>query len=207
MRSAPLDYADAAAGCASAAISACAAMTALSFECWSQTIETWSPVETPRRSWYRKPAAAPVANSPDIAFANWMSAVSPSPWAARDWRAANPWTAFYMNASPASLGSAWLSLFPLRGPPAAWPLTFMMMANGMPRSVAIPAAEANVAVMEAADAVTKPMRRAMSSYRGDGGHAMAVFMAPASFMFGALALELAEPAWPWLAATPSPFVF
>lgn len=206
MRSeASLDYADAAIGCTSAAISACAAMTALSFECWSRTMETLSPVEPARRSWYRKPAFAGTG-FPDRTFANWAETMSASSWPGTDWRASNPWGPLYMNASPASLGAAWLSLFPLRGSPAAWPLAFIMLANGVPRSVAIPAAEANVAVMEATEVMTRPLRRVAASYRGDSGHAMSVFSSPASFAFGGLALAMSSAPWLWRAVPPAPFI-
>ena len=43
----------------------------------------------------------------------------------------------------------------------------------VPRSVAWPAAEANVAAMEAVDVATVTVRKAFSSYRTDGGHASA----------------------------------
>ncbi len=84
--------------------------------------------------------------------------------------------------SPYSLGgsstaanpfAAWLGMFPYAAAPAAWPMAFMFMASGVPRSVAWPAAEANVAAMEAVDVATVSVRQAFSSYRTDGGHACA----------------------------------
>jgi hypothetical protein len=66
--------------------------------------------------------------------------------------------------------AAWLNMFPMAAPSAAWPMAFMMMASGVPRSVAWPAAEANAAVMDAADAAAASVRKVYSSYRTEGGH-------------------------------------
>jgi hypothetical protein len=68
--------------------------------------------------------------------------------------------------------AAWLNMFSYTAPPAAWPMAFMMMASGVPRSVAWPAAEANVAVMDAADAAAASVRKVYSSYRTEGGHSV-----------------------------------
>ena len=70
--------------------------------------------------------------------------------------------------SPIQAGSTYAA-----APPAAWPMAFMMMASGVPRSVAWPTAEANVAVMDAADAAAVSVRQVIPSYRSDGGHAVA----------------------------------
>jgi hypothetical protein len=79
----------------------------------------------------------------------------------------------------------------------------------VPRNVALPAAEANVAVMDAANAATASVTQVFSSYRSEGGFAMspqvvsprnnlmfAAFLAP----FGAAAL-----ATPWFMSTGSSF--
>ncbi len=66
---------------------------------------------------------------------------------------------------------SWLDMW--SAPPASWPMAFMLIASGMPRSVAWPTAEANVAVMDAADAAAVSVRQVFSSYRSDGGHSMA----------------------------------
>ena len=69
--------------------------------------------------------------------------------------------------------TAWLGMFPTAAPPAAWPMAFMMMASGVPRSVAWPTAEANIAVMDAAEVATVSVQQAFASYRSSGGHAVA----------------------------------
>jgi hypothetical protein len=53
----------------------------------------------------------------------------------------------------------------------AWPMAFMLMASGVPHSVAWPAAEANAAAMDAADAAAVTVRQVFASYQTDGGHA------------------------------------
>ena len=64
-------------------------------------------------------------------------------------------------------------MLPFAATPASWPMAWMFMASGVPSSVAWPAAEANVAAMEAVDVATVGVRQAFSSYRTDGGHASA----------------------------------
>ena len=62
-------------------------------------------------------------------------------------------------------------MFPFAAPPAAWPMAFMMMASGVPHSVAWPTAEANAAVLDAADAATQLDQEGFASYHTEGGHA------------------------------------
>ncbi len=95
-------------------------------------------------------AAAPYRASPQLPFANPFQMSAFQPWQ-------NPW-------------QAWLGATPFAAATPAWPMAFMMIAYGMPSSVAWPAAEANVAVIEAADAAAGTVRQAFSSYRTDGGH-------------------------------------
>src|SRR5690606_5022061 len=66
---------------------------------------------------------------------------------------------------------AWWGLFPLEGNPASWPMAYAMMTAGVPRAVALPAAEANVAALDAADAAQTSIDRVFSSYRSDSGFA------------------------------------
>ena len=82
---------------------------------------------------------------------------------------------------------AWWNLFPLEGNPASWPMAYAMMSAGVPRTVALPAAEANVAAMDAADAATASIDHAFSSYRSDSGFAVAQIVSPKAWL-GALFL-------------------
>jgi hypothetical protein len=110
-----------------------------------------------------KPAAAFPANPWDAMaqFAQVMSgaltAMSPTPVKPLA-SASNPMT-------------AWLSAFPFSAPTAAWPMAFMMMSNGVPHAVAWPTAEANAAVIDAAEVARRSIKDAFASYRTDGGHA------------------------------------
>ena len=70
---------------------------------------------------------------------------------------------------------AWWGLFPLEGNPASWPMAYAMMTAGVPRAVALPAAEANMAAMDAADAASTSIDRVFASYRTEGGYAVSPF--------------------------------
>lgn len=73
---------------------------------------------------------------------------------------------------------AWWGLFPLEGNPASWPMAYAMMTAGVPRAVALPAAEANVAAMDAAEAASTSIDRAFSAYRSESGFAVSQVIAP-----------------------------
>jgi len=92
----------------------------------------------------------------------------------------------YGNAS-ASPFDAWFGMFPITASPAAWspavwPMAFMLISAGVPRSVAWPTAEANVAVMDAADAAAVSVKQVFNSYQTSGGHAFAPFWSSAPFV-------------------------
>jgi len=97
---------------------------------------------------------------------------NPFAWALPQSFAPSPYS-FGGSSAAANPFTAWLGMFPFATAPAAWPMACMFMASGVPRSVAWPAAEANVAAMEAVDVATVTVRQAFSSYRTDGGHASA----------------------------------
>jgi hypothetical protein len=115
----------------------------------------------------------------------------------------NPWS----GAAFAPI-AAWWGLAPFQTNPMSWPMAHAMMTAGVPRAVALPAAEANVAVMDAANAASASVTQVFSSYRSEGGFAMSpqvvsprnnlmlAFLAP----FGAAAL-----ATPWFMSTGSSF--
>ena len=67
--------------------------------------------------------------------------------------------------------AAWLTTLPFASAPASWPMAFMMMSSGVPHTVAWPTAEANAAVLDAADAATQSIKKAFASYHTEGGHA------------------------------------
>lgn len=77
---------------------------------------------------------------------------------------------------------AWWGLFPLQGNPASWPMAYAMMTAGVPRDVAMPTAEANVAAMDAADAAKASIDRVFSSYRSESGFAVAQIISPKTWL-------------------------
>lgn len=82
---------------------------------------------------------------------------------------------------------AWWGLFPLEGNPASWPMAHAMMTAGVPRSVALPAAEANLAAMDAAQVATASVDRAFSAYRSESGFAVSQIVSPKA-LFSAMLL-------------------
>ncbi len=74
-------------------------------------------------------------------------------------------------ASAANPMAAWLTMMPFAAPTAAWPMAYVMMSSGVPHAVAWPTAEANAAVLEAADAATRSIKKVFASYQAEGGHA------------------------------------
>lgn len=98
---------------------------------------------------------------------------NPFAWATPQSFAPSPYS-FAGSGATANPFAAWFGMFPFAAAnPAAWPMACMFMASGVPRSVAWPTAEANVAAMEAVDIAAVSVRQAFSSYRSDGGHATA----------------------------------
>lgn len=82
-------------------------------------------------------------------------------------------------AGPANPMTAWLTMFPFAAPfgapfaapAAAWPMAMVMMSSGVPHAIAWPTAEANVAVLDAAEVARRSMKAAFASYQSEGGHA------------------------------------
>jgi hypothetical protein len=74
-------------------------------------------------------------------------------------------------ASPANPMTAWLTMFPFAAPAAAWPMAFMMMSSGVPHAIAWPTAEANAAVLDAAETARRSIKQVFASYQSEGGHA------------------------------------
>lgn len=92
---------------------------------------------------------------------------------------------------------AWWGMFPLQGTPASWPMAYAMMSAGVPRAVAMPTAEANIAAMDAAQLAKQSIDRAFSSYRSEGGYAVSP-MAPAqSFMTAMFPTTIPAFKFPW----------
>jgi hypothetical protein len=159
---------DAAFGYTAATGAAYVAMAEQVFDFWAKVLTPTSapaaPAETPPWSW---PVPARQAAPPPVPF--W-----PFPWAA-------PLVGPMCQPTPRSYSypsgaltpyEAWFGMFPFAAPSPAWPMAFMLIASGVPRAVAWPTAEANVAAMEAADAAAVTVQKVFAGYRTDGGHSV-----------------------------------
>ena len=178
------------------------------FEALNAVIGFWSDIlsqpvsEAEPRSWYRPPADSAAASNP-IAddWAKPSRAMFPSALPQR------PSPAAYPDPVTAQM-TAWQSMLtnPWKLAPMAWPMAFMMMSSGVPESVAVPAASANSAATDAALAATEAINGAVSSYRSDGGHAVAqIIMLPypaAAITAAMVPLASAMLTTPWGALLP-----
>lgn len=137
-------------GYAHAASAAAWIMTNRTLAFWGEATRSMAEAARPPRpetsaeSWFRP---GPVRN-----------ALLPQP--------ATPQTWAFPRFDPASLGHAspftpaafpspfafWFSMFPLKGPPASWPMAFGLIASGVPQAIAWPTAQANMSMLDAADA-------------------------------------------------------
>lgn len=171
---------------ASASFNAYADMAANSLRFWSDAADAWLATLSPAPARRRASHAAAMPFLPR----------SPMPSNAM-WGLGQPWVSY---TTPMAAWMGMLSATRLFG---AFPLASALMAAGVPSSTAWPAAKASAAAIDAADIATRAVERAFSSYRSDGGHAVAqIVMAPAvastAAVFGGPAILMA--AQPWLKA-------
>ncbi|MGD9785050.1 MAG: hypothetical protein AB7E80_08955 [Hyphomicrobiaceae bacterium] len=177
--------AEAASGYANAAFAAYAGFARQSIDFWSDTLEAMVPKAEEPRSWYREPrqhVSTQVFN-PWVAFSeSFWPGMRNGQFAAMPAATFNPFM-------------AWMRAFPLQGPPACWPMAFVMMGWGVPRDVAYPAAKANTAMIDAVKATAKVVEESFASYRTDSGYATA------QVRFSSGARSSSNLAWPMAAAT------
>lgn len=91
-------------------------------------------------------------------------------------------------------------LVPLRGAPASWPFAQMMIDSGVPREVAWPTAEANAAVIDAAEVATQGFHKVLVACQTGSGFASSLpsaMLTPMPGAFGAYPM-MAATAWPRL---------
>jgi hypothetical protein len=163
--------------CTDAAFGYTAATTAAYAAFADQVFDFWAGMLTPER---REASSAPQANwgwpMPMLAPPP-RQEVAPNPfmpfaWAMPQAPKSQSAPAYYPFAGANAAFSAWIGMFSYAVPSPAWPMACMMMASGVPRSVAMPAAEANIAAMDAAGVASESMQKVLASYRSDGGHAV-----------------------------------
>ncbi len=154
--------------CTTAAFGYARAATAAYAAFATQALDFWAQAAKPRERDDYKPSAPYLVTGPRT----YRSAVSPAPIETAipfDFvRLSNAWTSSPMFAPM----RAWWGMFPLEGNPASWPMAYAMMTAGVPRAVALPAAEANVAAMDAAEVASASIDRVFASYRTEGGYAV-----------------------------------
>jgi hypothetical protein len=173
-------------------------------EMWKQVMPL-APEPEPT-SWYRHPDAPKRLESQRalLPWAPFLTAAQSSgtqlalPFGPA---AANPYAAL-MNAWTAA-PAAMLEFWGMSRAPVAWPMAFMMISAGLPRSVAVPAAEANAAVLDAAELAGEALQNAYARYRSDSGHASTHVVYARERIGpspGLMAFAVAPIAWPWLSA-------
>lgn len=212
--------------CTEASLGYAAATVAAYSEIVSSTLGVWADFardmnraneDTPARraSWFRAPgeedrgrssAARPRSLLRDeprggdpFAWQNNMAMDVTSWWFASPWPKPQ-WSPF--GATPFDPLSAFMAFVPSpSASPAVWPGAFAMIAVGIPRSVAWPMAEANVAAMDAANRTVVAVREAFPAYRSDNGFASAQVWSPESMMQLMLDAPVGPAAiFPWLRA-------
>lgn len=180
-------WSDAMIGYANAASAAYWAMTGQALSMWGEAARGVANANTPKEperaeSWYRpeqpvRSALLPSASRPQTN--PWGFPVFP------DFPSANPFASAGFGGSPfgsQGLGASafgasgfgrvspfdvWFDMMPLRGSPAAWPMAFAMLSAGVPKAVAWPTAEANAAMMGAAEAMKQSWNDAMDKAMPD----------------------------------------
>ena len=183
---------DAALGYSAASTAAYAAFADQVLNFWSAVLQPAAQPQPASQLWNWPVPMAPPAPPPAPQFNpfnpfDWML---PPPKPAAPALPTNPWEAMsaFANAMSGALSTmsatpvrplapasnpmaAWLTTLPFASAPASWPMAFMMMSSGVPHTVAWPTAEANAAVLDAADAATQSIKQAFASYHTEGGHA------------------------------------
>ncbi len=188
---------DAAFGYSAATTAAYAAMADQVMGFWSAVLQSPEPKREPATWQWPVPLApaskSPAATTPMALFNPFLWALpqpAPPPPPKAPSLPTNPWEAMSQFAevmsgaltalsatpvkpapSPANPMAAWLTTFPFMPPTAAWPMAFMMMSQGVPQAVAWPTAEANAAVLDAAEIARRSIKQAFASYQSEGGHA------------------------------------
>lgn len=154
---------EATANYASAAFAAYAEMAAQGMSMWLGAIDAMVPkaTEPEPRSWYRTPDQRRAGATP------FRYPYGTAGRSAASYRAPLPF------ANPYEFWQSWMRMWPLQGPPASWPMAYMMIHSGLPRDVAYPAAAANVAVMEAVGTASQLAVETFASYHSDSGYASA----------------------------------
>ncbi len=191
------NYRDAAVGYANASAAAMNVFAQQAMDFWAAPARAAAaPRSRDHLSWFNPHGTTshwgrqPEPVNPWLAFTPWAVQPTPAPFQppamasqmmAMTW-AFTPFAAFWGTA--------------LRGPTFAWPMAYAMMAQGVPDSIAWPAAKANAAMTDAATTITEQTQQVFSTYQSAGGFAMAHIM-PAKNVV-ALTAALSPLAFMWM---------
>ncbi|MDX2307846.1 MAG: hypothetical protein NW216_06395 [Hyphomicrobium sp.] len=171
--------------------------------------------ERRRRSWFRVPEdidherSNSSAGTPRSALRNEHRTAARTALRQAERPVANPFAAGpWGDVNPFKL---WLDMMPMSAENAAnWPGAYVLIACGLPRSVAWPMARANAAALEAATSTAAAMRQTFPAFHSESGYAAAALWSsnwphpakPAAMMAGVptAADAFSSVFWPWLRA-------
>ncbi len=198
---------DAAFGYARAATAAYAAVATQTFDFWANAA-TSAPErsDTPRAGCSGRGARVRLLAQPGAGLPQDVERLGGQLPLGQVGLASSPWGAGDANGIAAQMAfspvAAWWGMFPLTGNPASWPMAYGLMTAGVPREVALPTAEANVAAIDAAEAATEAINTVFASYRSESGYAMAQVIGPRQLMAAIMLAPFgASLAFPWSMAT------
>lgn len=187
---------DAGIGYAQAATAAYAQLATQVFDFWFQAL---GGIAAGLDSAPAARAPVPVApKAPEVPFG-----FSPADWMPFPFVDSRRVDAVMTADAPCNPMGAFMAMFcavPLRGMPAAWPFAQAMINSGVPRDVAWPAAEANAAVIDAAEAATQSFRKVLVACQTGSGFASSLpssMMASTTSVFNTHPMMAAAP-WPRL---------
>lgn len=197
-------------GCTEASVGYATAATAAYTQMASEALDFWCTAFSGFSG--DVPAAgskAPVPPADTAPAAEVPFGLSPDDWSPFPWfdpRRYEAMMSLDTRSPPPVAFMAMANAVPLRGSSTAWPFAHAMIESGMPRTVAWPAAEANAAALDAADAASSGFRQIVASFHTESGYASVVRSLTPSI--GAMMLTagmLTSPlggslGWPWIAA-------
>lgn len=173
-------------GCSQAALGYAAAATAAYTELACRAFDFWSValsglVEQPAVETEKKTPEPKITSEPPFGM-------SADDWNPLSWFDPRRFEALWqMDASTAPITAmmTMANAVPLRGTSTSWGMAQVMIDSGVPRSIAWPAAEANAAALDAADAASNGLRKIIASFHTESGYATTAHsMTPSAIIAG-----------------------
>ena len=194
-------------GCTEAGFGYATAATAAYTQMAAQALDFWCTALSGLHDTAAASAAKPVTRTDPAREAPF--GLSPADWSPLSWLDPRRYEAMMSldtTTLPPLAFMAMANTVPLRGSSTSWPFAHAMIESGLPRTVAWPAAEANAAALDAADAASSGFRQVVASFHTESGFASVVHSLTPSIGAMMIAASLAmpplatAPVWPWLAA-------